>query len=140
MPQLPVVFPDVEDLVREYLVEQLPLYGYEDIPVHISIPAERPEAFVTVPRVGGPRRNLVVDAATVSVDSWHQTPKQAQDLAQVVRGLVNALPGRILDGYPVYKVEEFAGPGNLPDNLSAHSRYTATYSVHIRGFSMEPVI
>lgn len=138
MPRDVVVFPDVEDLIRDYLADELPRFGH-DVPVHIQIPNPRPEAFVTVPRVGGPRRNLVVDTATVSADCWHLRSKQALELAQIVRGIINALPGKVLDGHPVYRVDEFTGPGNLPDGLSSHARYTQAFSIFIRGFSMEPI-
>ncbi len=127
-----IVFPDVEGLLVEHLSERLADLGFA-VPVSVQIPNPRPESFVTVPRVGGPRRNLVVDSATVSVDAWAARPKQAHDLAQVARGIMHALPGEVLDGYPVYRVTEFAGPGNLPDPLSSHSRYTQTFSVFIRG-------
>jgi hypothetical protein len=36
-------------------------------------------------------------------------------------------------------VDEFTGPGNLPDGLSSHARYTQAFSIFIRGFSMEPI-
>src|SRR5690554_4018745 len=138
MPTEVIIFPDVEDFLRQHLEDELPRFG-QSVPVHIQIPNPRPDAFVTVPRVGGPRRNLVVDTATISVESWHIRPKQALQLAQVVRGVVNALPGQTLGGHPVYRVDEFTGPGNLPDGLSSHARYTQAFSIFIRGFSMEPI-
>lgn len=130
-----VVFPDIEDLLVEYLSAELPKRGFGDVSVHTQIPAQRPESFVTVPRVGGPRRNQVVDAATISADSWALRPKAAHDLAQVVRGLIGALPGQSLGGYPIYRVTEFTGPGNLPDPRSQHARYTQAFSILIRGFA-----
>src|SRR5690606_4191537 len=103
------------------------------VPVSVQIPNPRPESFVTVPRVGGPPRTLVVDFATVSVDAWAARPEKAHALEHGARGLIAPVPGEVLDGYPVYRVTEFAGPGNLPDPLSSHSRYTQTFSVFIRG-------
>ena len=127
-----IVFPDVEDLLQQYLTVQLPLAGF-DVPVHVKIPDPRPDSFVTIPRVGGVRRNMVVDTATISVDCWGMTPQPALQLAQVTRGLIHGLIDQQLGDYPVYRVDEFAGPGNNPDPVSYHSRYTATYSVFIRG-------
>lgn len=133
-----ITFPDIESLLVEYLTEQLPLYG-ETATVHTQIPSPRPDEFVTVPRVGGPRRNIVVDTPTISADSWHIRPKAAHDLAQVVRGLVHAAEGQVLGGFQVYRVREFTGPGNLPDGVSAHARYTQAFSILIRGSVLEPV-
>lgn len=130
-----IVFPDVEQLVVDYLTPELPAHGF-DVPVSTEIPATRPEAFVTVPRVGGARRNLVVDSATISCDSWAERPKLAHDLAQMVRALINALPGKTLDQWPVYRVTEFTGPGNLPDPRSHQARYTQAFSILIRGYAL----
>lgn len=136
MPNEVIVFPDIEELLVDYLTAELAANG-PPVPVHVQIPNPRPTSFVTVPRVGGPRRSLVVDSATISADSWAIRPKAAHDLAQLVRGLFHALVGQTLgDTYPVYRVDEFAGPGNLPDGLSAHARYTQIFSVWIRGRSI----
>lgn len=132
-----IVFPDIEELLVAYLTEQLPIHGF-DVEAHTQIPDERPESFVTVPRVGGPRRSLVVDSPTISCDSWAIRPKPAQDLAQMVRGLIHAAEGQVLDGYQIYRVREFTGPGNLPDNLSAHSRYSQAFSILVRGHAVTP--
>ena len=131
-----VIFPDIEQLLVDYLNTELPNRGYE-VSVHTQIPNPRPETFVTVPRVGGPARNRVVDMATISCDSWAIRPKQAHDLAQMVRGVINALPGKALDGYPIYRVTEFTGPGNLPDTQSQHARYTQAFSILVRGYVAE---
>jgi|SRR5690625_1849651 len=129
-----VIFPDIEQLLVNHLSVALPQRGY-NITVHTQIPGTRPESFVTVPRVGGPRRNQVVDSATISVDSWAIRPKPAHDLAQMVRGLIGALPGQMLDGYPIYRVTEFTGPGNMPDPRSQHARYTQAFSILVRGYA-----
>lgn len=129
-----VIFPDVEALLVDYLTAEFAGRGV-DASAHTQIPADRPARFVTIPRVGGPARNRVVDMATISVDSWGDRPKDAHDLAQLVRMLFHRLPGMVLDGYPVYRVTEFTGPGNLPDNQSRQSRYTQSFSVFVRGFA-----
>lgn len=133
-----IVFPDIEQLLVDWLTEHLPEYGYT-VPVSTQIPDERPESFVTVPRVGGPRRNLVVDSPTISCDSYAIRPKPALELAQVVRGIIHAAAGQVLGGYQVYRVTEFTGPGNLPDNRSAHSRYTQAFSILVRGHAVAPL-
>jgi hypothetical protein len=124
-------FHDTEDLVRVYLEARLPSLGF-DVPVHISVPRQRPESFVTVQRLGGTRQNLVVDAATLSVDSWAKRSKAAEELSSAVRGLMHALSGTADLGIAVYRVEEFAGPSNSPDSVSNHARYTQTFSVGVR--------
>lgn len=132
MPQQVIIFPDVEALLVQHLTTQLPLHG-QAVTAHTQIPQTRPDKFVTVSRAGGTRRTLVVDAATMTVESWGLRPAAAYTLAQVVRGILGALPGAILGGYPVYRVDEFAGPANLPDPTSGHARYTQTISVFLRG-------
>lgn len=127
-----IVFPDVEDLLVTYLTAEL-AEREESATVHTQIPNPRPDRFVVVPRVGGTRRNLVVDSPTIGVECWAERPKPALDLCQLVRGLVLALPGRVVDGVPFYRVSEFGGPSNLPDTLSNQARYVFTVSVSCRG-------
>jgi hypothetical protein len=128
-----IVFPDTEALLVDHLKAELGARGRADVVVAVTMPAHRPTRCVLVPRVGGARRGLVVDAATIGVECWGASETDAHDLAQLVRGLLAALPGRLLDGTPVYRVEELGGPTNLPDPVSGQARYTLTAAVHVRG-------
>ena len=127
-----IAFPDVEALLVTYLTAALAARG-DTATVHVSVPTERPARFVLVPRVGGPRRNAFVDAATIAVECWAGTPGQAHDLCRLVRALLSAAAGTVVGGVPVYRVDEAAGPANLPDPLSQQARYILTVSVAVRG-------
>jgi hypothetical protein len=122
-----VLFPDAAATVISHLADNLAA------PIHGRVPNPRPDTFVVVQRVGGPKRNIVTDEATLIAESWAETPADAHDLAQNVRELINDLPGQIIDGVPVYRVEEASGPGWLPDPESQQARYTQTFSVALRG-------
>lgn len=122
-----ITFPDTAELLRSYLD------GIMAEPVHQVVPTDRPASFVTVRRTGGPKRNLVTDAAQITVESWGTTDALAHDTAQEARGLLNALPGQLIDGVPVYRVDEASGPANLPDPISNQSRYSQSFVIALRG-------
>lgn len=131
-----IVFPDVEELFIGYLTDELPAFG-STATAHDAVPPTRTPEFVVVKRIGGPRRDLVSDSATVTFECWGATPKGAHDLAQLVRGIVGASRGRSVDGHRVYAVSEFAGPGSLPDPDSDQPRYVFTASIAVRGRARE---
>jgi hypothetical protein len=101
-------------------------------PVLPRVPNPRPAAFYTVRRVGGPRRNIVTDSPTITVESWGGSDEDAADMAQLARAVLHDLLGTVVDGVLVCKVDEFSGPVNLPDPLSDQPRYTQTFSVALR--------
>lgn len=123
----PIVFPDATAAVCTWLDSQL----LE--PVGSKVPNPRPTRFVTVARTGGPKRNLVTDEAQITVESWGATDEQAHDTAQAARAYLNAMIGQIVNGSPVYRVDELSGPANLPDPLSEQPRYSQSFAVAIRG-------
>lgn len=127
-----IAFPDVEGLFQSYLTTELGARG-DSASVHTAIPNPRPDRFVIVPRLGGQRRNVVVDDATIGVECWAATNGQAHDLAQLVRALIHAAQGTTVGGVQVYRVQEFAGPARLPDPESHQARYVLTVSVSVRG-------
>lgn len=127
-----VVFPDAVALTLTYLASVLPEHGY-DVPTCQRVPNPRPAVFVRVLRVGGPRLNLVVDAATLTVEAWAADDDDAMALAQLTRALLHAMAGTTVDGVAIYRVQEFAGPAMQPDAVSDQPRAVATYSVETRG-------
>ncbi|HEX5541112.1 MAG TPA: hypothetical protein VFX60_06050 [Micromonospora sp.] len=131
MPDI-VVFPDVEALVSAWLRARLVERG-QNVPVSNRIPNPRPAKFVTIQRHGGITATVVTDSPQVGIECWAPSDGDAHDLAQLCRALLNSLPGQILDGHTVYRVDEFAGPANLPDPVSAQPRYVLTLQIHIRG-------
>lgn len=127
------MFPDAAAAVIGALNSQLPALGFTAVPVRSKVPNPRPSRFVLVFRTGGPRANIVTDAAQVTIEAWAASDADAHDLAQAARAVVNSLEGTVAGGVTVYGIEEFAGPGYLPDPESDQSRYTWTTSVHVRG-------
>lgn len=122
-----IVFPDAVAVVCTFLTEML------DERVEPRIPNPRPARFVVVQRVGGPRRNLVVDEALLTIEAWGINEADAHDLAQLARAWVNAMPGEVIDDATVYLVTEASGPQLLPDPLSGQPRYSFTTAVAMRG-------
>lgn len=131
----PIAFPDAEDLLVQYLGAELAARG-ESAMVHTQIPISRPDRFVVLPRVGGARRNLVVDSPTIAVECWGNTAESAYGLCRMVRALLGGLVGRIVNGVQFYRVDELGGPVNLPDPVSHQSRYTMTVSLSLRGIAL----
>ena len=115
-----IVFPDAVELVCDHLRTLL-----APTPVVSRVPTTRPATFVRVQRVGGVRRNLVTDEPTLTVEAWAATEQAAQDLSQLARAHIYAMPG----GGDVYRVTEIGGPVLLPDPLSDQPRYSFTVAV-----------
>lgn len=128
----PILFPDAEDLLVDHLTAEFAARGVTAT-AHTKVPNPRPTSFVLVPRVGGVRRNIVVDAPTIGFEVWGPTDKAASDLAQITRALVNGMAGHVIGGVQCYRVDELAGPANLPDGVSAQSRYVFTTTLSFRG-------
>ena len=97
------------------------------------VPNPRELPFVTVRRLGGVKRNLVVDSATVTVECWAAQDEDAHDLAQLCRALIHAAQGTTVGAVQVYQTAEIGGPASLPDPDSNDSRYVATYEIGTRG-------
>lgn len=123
----PVFFPDAVDLVCAYLTEEL---AATVVP---RVPQDRPAEFILVRRVGGVRRDIVTDEATLVVEAWAATDEAAHDLAQQARGYLHVLRGRTIEGVAVYGCAESAGPALLPDPESRSPRYTQTIVLRTRG-------
>lgn len=131
-----VVFPDATAVLVSFLRTELAARS-DSATVGSRVPNPRPDRFVLVRRVGGPALNRVADNATVTIECWDLAAEDAHDLAQLCRALVHSLPGSERSGTPIYRVTELAGPGELPDPLSDHPRYTVTMQVAMRGTSLE---
>lgn len=121
------VFPDAVSLIIDYLNPEL------DVPVAPRVPNPRPDKFVTVARVGGPRRDIVTDRPLITIESWAGSDEDAHDQAQIVRALLHEMPGRSIGGTAVYTVDEASGPQLLPDPLSDQPRYTFLVQIALRG-------
>jgi len=128
-----ILFPDATTAVIGALNAQLPALGFTGVPVRSRVPAARPARFVLVFRTGGPRVNVVTDAAQLTIEAWAASDVEAHDLAQAARAILNSLQGTVTGGVTVYGIAELAGPGYLPDPDSEQSRYTWSASVNVRG-------
>lgn len=122
-----ITFPDAVAVVIGRLRTALPALTF----VH-EIPNPRPATFIRVMRTGGPRANLVVDAAQLTIESWSPDVDTAVTNAQTVRAQLNALYEQAVNP-AIYYIEEFSGPVELPDPLSQSRRITWTAAVHLRG-------
>lgn len=100
-------------------------------PVSSSIPRDRPAEYVRVLRTGGTRTRLV-DRPQITVETFARRESRAEALANQCRSALAALPGTTVGGVQVYKVEELAGPANLPDPTTSDSRFTQTVVIHGR--------
>src|SRR5690606_168587 len=126
-----VIFPDIEELLCAWLRAEL-----DDVPVSNKVRNPRPDLFVLVQRHGGVRQTVVTDAAQVGLECWAVHDYEARDLLQRCRALLlYRLPGQILDGHTVYRVDEMGGPSNLPDPTSSMPRWVMELQVHVRGLA-----
>lgn len=104
--------------------------------VGTRVPNPRPDALVVVRRIGGARRNLVVDSATLSIEAWGVTEEDAHDLAQLARAVLKAAENTNQNSIVIYQVEEFAGPALLPDPDTEQPRYVLTVEIGTRGVAV----
>ncbi len=126
-----LVFPDVEALLTAWLRGQL-----TGVTVGNKVPNPRPDPFVLIQRHGGLRQTVVTDAAQVGLECWAGRDYEAHDLLQQCRSLLlYQIPGQILSGYTVYRVDEVGGPSNLPDPTSSMPRWVMELQVHVRGIA-----
>ncbi len=128
-----ILFPDAAAAAIGALNAQLGALGFTGVPVRSRVPNPRPTRFVLVFRTGGVGVNIVTDAAQLTIEAWATSDVEAHDLAQVARAILTGIEGTVTDGVTVYGVDEFGGPGYLPDPVSAQSRYTFTVAVAVRG-------
>lgn len=132
-----ILFPDATETVIAHLTDTLDDYG-ETCPVVKDTPNPRPSRFVQVFRTGGPRHNLVVDGAQLTIECWADTPAEAADLASLVRAALLAVRSDVVGTVTFYKVDELAGPADLPDPLSQQARMTWSVIAYVRGIDLQP--
>jgi hypothetical protein len=126
------LFPDAPERVADAIQVRHRAAFASQLVTTNRTPNPRPAEFVKVILVGGVRRDQVTDVPTLAVEAWAGSRTRAAALAQEVRAVIASLEGATFPGYTVQDVDEYAGPGDLPDPLSDQSRYTATYAVTIR--------
>lgn len=128
-----IVPADVQKLVIGYLTPALLAHGYP-VPVTTQLPSPRPDRCVVAFRTGGLMRTMVSDAAQVTFDSRALRDSDAAALANLVRGLITALPyaTQPVGGVMVYHSEELAGPASLPDpKTPGQYRYRQSFVIDV---------
>ena len=124
-----IVAPGVDDVVVQYLRPRLtPIF------VSIAVPQTRPTKFVRVLSTGGRGRyDVVLHAATITVEAWATTEGEASTLMMLADAHMHAAPRT---GGAIRAVTAFAAPMNLPGPTSGQRRYTATYEVTVRASAL----
>lgn len=134
-----IVFADATEILIGYLnaaIAELDADVLDGVTVTEKVPKDRPLKFVTLRRGGGVRTSIVTDNPTLLVEAWAQSSAEAHDIAQIVRALLHAVAGTVQGGVAIYKVDEFAGPAELPDPISEQPRYVFTVSASFRGSAL----
>lgn len=92
------------------------------VPVFNQVDSVRPDSFVRVTRVGGPRKNIVTDGPMLTFECWDYV--SAEGLAMKVADLLEDSPGSFVtytddDGNPqdawISSWEEVGAPTQHPD-------------------------
>jgi hypothetical protein len=128
----PLIFPDVAEIAVKVSVAGLDALGLS-VPVGTRVPSPRPPEFVRISRAGGTRRNLVTEDARIAVEAWAQAAEDAADLAEAVRSILHSIRGTVVDGVPIYRVDDAEGLADDPDALSDQPRYQFALSLTVRG-------
>jgi hypothetical protein len=126
-----VIFPDAVLVTIQYLRSVLP-----DVTTVSRVPNPRPPEFVRIERLGGLRKNLILDRPRIDVECWSGSEGDAADLAGRVRAYVLAMAGK-RSTTTVYDVREVSGPMWLPDSVSGQPRYSFAVEFSTRGTEME---
>jgi hypothetical protein len=126
-----IVFPDAVLVTIQYLRSVL-----TGVTVVSRIPDPRPSEFVRIERLGGIRRNLILDRPRIDVECWSKSEEGAADLAGIVRAYTLAMAGK-RSATTVYDVREVSGPMWLPDDVSGQPRYSFAVEFSTRGTEME---
>lgn len=120
------VHPDLEAMLVKLYNDSFTIKTYTKIP---NVDA-RPKTFITVHASGGQRRNKILDMPTITVRSWAEDEPTAFKIIQECRALVYATSQ--IDGYTVYKVQEYSSPVNYPDIDTGIPRYDWTAAIGVR--------
>ena len=118
-----IVFPDIElwatGAIRAALATRSESYT-SSVYVGNKVPNPRRDRMVVIRRDGGPRLDLVREAARLGIRVWAKKEQDATDLARLVNGLLWASP----DGQSVYKVTILSGPSWTTDESNEPVLYS----------------
>ena len=102
------------------------------VPVVNQVPNPRPTSFLRVRLVGGYRPVPTQHARTLQVEAWHVANANAARLAEEALAAMYATQGTVVDGVGVYRVDLFAAPHELPDDLTGTPRFRFTVQMFLR--------
>lgn len=88
------------------------------IKAYANVPANRPESFVTVERIGGSYDSVVIDRPIVAIQAWSDKRLSASELAYSVRDTL----GEMVSEVNICKVS-INSIYNYPDTESGSNRY-----------------
>lgn len=125
-----IAFPDAEGLAVQFLNAQFSLRGDTARAATRFLDTDR---CVRVSRVGGPRKNLVVDAPMLAFQCWGPTGPDAAGLGRLTRALVWSMPQRSFSTTTIYRVVETGGLQSFPDPDTSNPRYQFIATVEVRG-------
>lgn len=129
-----ILMPDTELVVCTWLRAALDARSEpytNSVYVSNEVPETRRDRMVIVSRIGGNRRDVVRDTPQVRFWVWAMSKKDANDLTNMVRGL---LP-QMANGKPVLFVEETSGPVPVVDRAVPQEQRLMTYSIYLRGIA-----
>ena len=124
-----IIYADAEQLIIDYLTEQLPPLGVQ-VPISDRVPLDSTSS-ITVIRTGGVRRDLVTDEAQLTVDVRGPTNSECVRILNLARALINDLYGRSLAGHAIYSTRELSGPYSNPTPADLN-RYSQSFLVAVR--------
>ncbi|MCC3333591.1 hypothetical protein [Nocardia abscessus] len=128
---IPVTFPDIVITLADYLASALAARGVTD-PVVAEVPDPRPDRFVRVVRIGGPRTNLITDTPRIVAECWDTSGAGAAELASVTRALiVAAAPGYLGSAWVGKAIDR--GVSYSPDPDTGTPRYLITAELVMNG-------
>lgn len=140
-----VVMPSATRVLVEFFTEQFAAtQHFDDVVVLGRTPAPRPDRWLLVRSVGGHRRDVVTELASMTLEGWAGTdiapaPSDAGMICHVARALLWAAQGTVVGTThrtTLSRVVDLAGPADLPDPVSGQSRTTCTVQVAMRGREM----
>ncbi len=138
MSPINIVYGDVELLAVNFLRDQLPAYTDEDVVVGTHKPDSMPTGgVIQLILVGGAEVTPVSRATRLDVLCWHDSDKQAHDLAQLTNALCRLMVGAHAEGV-IHRVADFVGPYRNYDPDSGQPRYRFTVEAVLRGQVLEP--
>lgn len=132
-----IVFPDAVAVCCTYLTAALATAGDTDSRVGSRVGISPRQA--TLRLADAHVRNLVIQRSTIVIEirtaDGPRAQEEAQDLGQLLHGLLFAMKGTVQAGARIYTVEDTSvqGLADDPDPLTGRPRYTFAVVIAMRG-------